>query len=535
MWLGGRMKIRSFTILLLVLLLAGCSSSGSSTDPVASLTLNPEGNSPLAALLAVSWDREFTVEVELDDGSESSVLVFDETALEHSLPVLGFKPDRSYTLRVSLHTRTGSLLRRIREPFMVTTGPLPEDMPEIELRSADSRKMEPGLTLFATALGGSYIVVVDSAGDVVWYLIPEPAFITDVRQLGGGNIMFMSNAEVMEVDMLGRTIRRFVPTLPGDPDPESGTRVDDPGGLGFHHEAYPLAGGGYLTLGEEIADVQHYHVSDTDPSVFDTVSVVSDTIVEFDEDGVVQSSVALLDILDTSRVSYESISRDPLNTNNRWTHGNAVIPAGGRDVVISSRNQNALVRLDRDTGEIKWILGTHENWSTPWDPYLLTPVGGDLEWPYHQHAPVWTPDGNLVLFDNGNHRASPYDGTMPMAFEDSYSRAVEYRVDGENMTVEQVWQYGAGLPEKLYSAFMGDADYLPVTDNVLITFGAVEGFGSVTSADMGRGKWQARIIEVSRDDADEVVFDLSVYVSAAEYAFGCYVYRAERIAGLYGE
>ena len=46
-------------------------------------------------------------------------------------------------------------------------------------------------------------------------------------------------------------------------------------------------------------------------------------------------------------------------------------------------------------------LGNHTDWGPEWQDYLLQPQG-DLRWPYHQHASTVTPDGTVLMFDNGN-------------------------------------------------------------------------------------------------------------------------------------
>ena len=47
-----------------------------------------------------------------------------------------------------------------------------------------------------------------------------------------------------------------------------------------------------------------------------------------------------------------------------------------------------------------------------------------------------------------------------MSLEDSYSRAVEYRVNEETMEVEQVWVYGPD-DEPFYGRYLGDVDWHP--------------------------------------------------------------------------
>jgi hypothetical protein len=98
------------------------------------------------------------------------------------------------------------------------------------------------------------------------------------------------------------------------------------------------------------------------------------------------------------------------------------------------------------------------------------------------------------------------------------------------MEVEQVWQYGQGIGEPLYSFFVGDADWMETTGNVLVTFGGISHTGGVPGSDLGLGTVHTRIIEVDHHRVPREVFDLLVYDPDGAIA----VYRSERIPNLYG-
>ena len=50
-----------------------------------------------------------------------------------------------------------------------------------------------------------------------------------------------------------------------------------------------------------------------------------------------------------------------------WTHANSVSYHAGTDLVlVSLRYQEAVISISRKTGELNWILGTHEDWGEPW-------------------------------------------------------------------------------------------------------------------------------------------------------------------------
>jgi len=249
-------------------------------------------------------------------------------------------------------------------------------------------------------------------------------------------------------------------------------------------------------------------------------------IVEFARDGTIVNEWSMLDLLDPFRLGYSSdggfwngFYQDNFDENGvsrDWSHGNAVIHDPADDsIIVSLRHQDAVVKFSRQTGELRWILGPHENWDLQFGEFLLTPLSDEDEkffFQYHQHAPKITDEGTIILYDNGNFRASPFDPTLPNA--DLFSRAVEYDINELTMEVEKVWEYGQFEDEIIFTPFVGDADSLPETGNVLITFGGIQ---SPTGT-------SARLIEVTRTTPAEKVFDLSI---------ASLQYRSERLPSLY--
>ena len=195
----------------------------------------------------------------------------------------------------------------------------------------------------------------------------------------------------------------------------------------------------------------------------------------------------LVNMLDTSRVGYNSLDLHDLGHD--WAHVNAVIYDPRDDsVIMSLRHQDAVVKFSRSTGKLKWILGPHANWSAKFKRFLLTPVGEPFEWQYHQHSPTITPSGTILLFDNGNFRASPFDGNTKTPNRQNYSRAVEYAIDEQKMEVRQVWEYGKYSEKRLFAGHIGDANWMKKTGNVLITFGGTSFIGGAQQGERGQGK-----------------------------------------------
>jgi hypothetical protein len=161
-------------------------------------------------------------------------------------------------------------------------------------------------------------------------------------------------------------------------------------------------------------------------------------------------------------------------------------------------------------------------------------VGTPFVWQYAQHSPIITPQGTLILFDNGNFRASPFDPSVPDA--NNYSRAVEYSINEQTMEVSQVWDYGrTNAAQRLYADHEGNAEPLPQTGNVLIDFAAVSYVNGVAPSPFGPAATMTRITEVTHDPVPQIVFDLaiSLYANTNVTYKDCETYRCHRIPDLY--
>ena len=338
--------------------------------------------------------------------------------------------------------------------------------------------------------------------------------------------------------MLGNVVAQWHATRTPKEIPEGSVGVDTET---FHHEILEMPSGHLLTLSSEVRNYDEYPSSTFDPEApKQFASVVGDVIVEFSRDGRVRRELKLLDILDPFRTGsgtglgggfWREIYGDLVEgTLIDWAHTNAVFfDPETNAFIISTRVQDAVVKIDADSGEIVWILGQHDRWSSPWSDYLLSPQG-ELEWPNHQHASMVTPRGTVLMFDNGTNRDGPLEQAPPPS--DSYSRAVEYEIDEEAMEVRQVWEYRGGDSEPFYSSFISDADWLPLTENVLITAGGLITDASGVATEAATGRRSARIMEMTHESPPEKVFELIVEGDSS--AGGWHVYRAQRIPSLYG-
>ena len=505
---------------------------------------NPSGNAPLTALIEFETDEPAYAVLTIDDrdaGEVRTITPSTELSTTHRVPVLGVLPASTVQLEVVAVDAAGNASDVVRRTWL--TPELPLVFPPITLQPiAQPGPIEPGVTLFdADSPGPSgpattgMIVAIDERGRVVWYYVGEPG-IGDIRQLPNGNLMYMyGRYGLVEIDMLGNVVHHWwASRLNGANAPAASTPVDADS---FHHDVLPLDRedtADFIVLSSELRTLPNYPQSYTNPAqLCPTKDVVGDVLLWLDRDGKVVRELSLFDVLDPYRISWDSFNRfwDPVYQRSTadWSHANAIVrdPADG-NLVVSLRHQDATIKIDIETGALLWILGDPGGWQPPWSDVLLTGVpsvpGGTFEWPYHAHAPDFTPWGTFLLFDNGVGRAIPPVAQMPE--EERYSRVVELDVDEGAGDVRLSWSYGR--PGGWYSFFLGDADLMPVTGNVLICDGGKsEPYGETGS----RGF--ARLVEVTRTTPHEVVWEVTIKDTTNNPPVNWNVYRAERLASLY--
>lgn len=537
-------RLRSgFRAALLALVVAACGGGRPGPRILAGPTLIPSPNpaAPLAATIDVETDVPVKVELAIDDGERttrvSPNLAF---ATQQTVLVLGIPADHEASIEVAVVDADGN---RTVAPAKVEwrTPPLPSGFPPVKVTVRDPKRMEPGVTFFNARGSGppavpptsAYLIMVDDLGRVVWFL-ESKRDIVSATHLRNGNLLYLSGRQLaIEVDLFGNTVQQwYASRVSTDEMPEGATKVDVDT---LHHDLYELpagAGADFIALSTELREYDDYpyneHYQDMGRH---RANVVGDVIVEFDRDGKVVRRVPLLNALDPRRVCYDSLEDFWNRTYNDvetddWAHANAVLidPKDG-NYVVSCRNQDAVIKLERATGKVMWILGPPMNWRSPWRERWLRPEGEPFAWSYHQHAPVILPNGDIALFDNGNGRATP--PMIELREGARYSRAVIYRIDEKAQTVRQVWSYGSPA-EPWYSFFLGNVVPMPRTGNLLVTDG-----GKQISPSVRQG--YARVFEVTRSERPEIVFELVVRDEAPLDASSWNVYRSERLKSVYPE
>lgn len=559
------MRIRAGAVAALsfILIVGACSSDaddGASTetsepsvnpDATATVTVDPVPANTLTAAVSIDASEAVSATVTVD-GDVSFEVPPGAVAEEQRIPVVGMHPNSSYELDVELLDEEGRIVEHDGASLTFETGDIPERNPEVRVEVFDAEAVSPGYTMFNFIdLGGlqgtdelppedapqfGTIMIVDEIGEPVWYFTADRV-LADARMLDNGNFLFEhADISAYEVNLFGEVVNEWggriateIDPLDANGRPRVGPDVIPVDIDAMHHEHLVLPNGNHLTLTTELRVIEGFPepLCGEDPATFaGDYHLVGDIAVEFDpETGEVVKSFNLFDYFDPtvditpfdvcdgpSFVFPNSLYRDRDPEAEDWTHANSVILDEERNaLIISVRHVDTVIAIrysDDDSGsegDLLWKL-SHT---------------GDLEmlddgfFTYHQHAAEVWPDGSILIYDNGNLRAS-HETDGP----DS-TRVVRYEIDDEAKTARTVWELPSVVNgEEVFATFVGDADLLD-NGNVLITDGAVVGqVGDVS----------AQILEVTPElpEGGTPVWQLQILGGQNWGA-----YRAERLPTLY--
>ncbi len=474
------MKINSYRLLaILVLALYACSddetpNSDDDGGPLlesefiesSSVHLNPTGYAPLTAILSLETTEAVSVELSVigRKGSASTITRrFNGTNTTFELEILGLYANYDNQVEINLLDGSGTVLET--QTISVQTAPLIAEMPEITI-DVPSNASEPVYN-FVNYFGVVALerfrpqrpFIFDQFGDIRWYLdfsshpiLFDLFYDNGMTRLQNGNLLFGDGLTqtIYEIDMLGRIANSW--SLQGN---------------GFHHHVIEKPDGNLLVT-----------INDA------SKSTVEDVIVELDRSsGAFVTTWDLNNSLDNSRRAWPT---DLADLEFDWFHANSIEYSETDDEIIVSGRTQGIVKLNAQN-EVSYILAPHREWNTSGlgtelSQFLLTPLDAndqpitdadvldgrinhpDFEWSWYQHSPILMPNGNLMVFDNGDNRN--YINFGP------YSRAVEYEIDEVNKTIKQVWSYGKDRGEETYARIVSKVSYVPENNSVLFTPGS---------------------------------------------------------------
>lgn len=466
-----------------------------------SVILDPYNASPLTAVVIFTTEEEVGGTINVKGKlPENDIKGTFPKAKEHIVPVYGLYNGDTTQVELTLEDgRTNTLEITTEKRENISIGTIETEM--FEASAYDYSKLT-----FALSSGGSFVAL-DAAGDIRWFY--NGGGTLGAHQLANGHLMMPTTftlktmyykSGLQEVDLSGKIYREYA--IPG----------------GMHHDFQELPNGNLLVAGDS-----------------PDLSTVEDYIVEIDrETGEVVWELNMADILAKEDGTSTSALIDGGHEND-WFHNNAVWYDEKTDtILLSARHLDAIVGVKKADKSLAWILGDPTGWELD-KKYFFTPVGDDFEWQYAQHQVTMLDNGDIMMFDNGTAKVKAVDAENKVMGDEVYSRAVIYRINTEDMTIEQVFQYGKERGPEWYSDWISGAISMDGTQNNLwVTAGSNLYSEEEDSHDYGPGAMMTpNLIKTSHIDNlinGELVYEIKI----SDPGFAALTYRSLRI-DLYSE
>ncbi len=495
-------------------------------------------HAPLVARMSMKTSGADETRVRIEQNGDAWTITFPAT--DGRCLLAGFHPEGEARLAVQVAGQDGAATWRKPLAHRLKDVPAsPPEMPPLQTHVFQPHRMA-GRSTFATGCRRAFgritdmsaaqrkrythrgmLIAVDNCGRMRWMRNLGRHAARMEQSANGTLIVHDTDPSSGRIDVAGDVIRtRYAARRPQEAE-EGRIPVD---ARSQHHQPHQMPNGSILALSAHARRMNDWPASVRDPDNSRAGrDIVGDMVVEVTPEGEVVWSWDGCDHLDPYRIGCDALDaywhvRGFPGAADR-THGNGVAYDESDDsVLVSLRPQDCMLKIDRKSGETVWILGDHDRWPARLQGKLLTPLGENFRWPWHMHNPRITSKGAIVLVHNGIYGARPGNERIP--FHKSFSRGVAYRVDKDAMSVEQVWSSAltdADVKERAWT--MGDAHRPEDGDTALVIHSPAmpHGRDDIGMDEDDRSQRyvsefpsHARILECSRKDIGDIVFDMTV-------------------------
>ncbi len=437
-------------------------------EPVlVTMTLRTNPDSTIVPFADVVSESPANVRIEFsnDDVGTWTTQTSLERGTNVTVPVAGLRGSTRYTLQAVAILSDGRELRSPEVPWV--TGVIPDEVRDfaepgglVDFRASGDPLRTDGFTIIApggsrmlTYLDFRMLVGLDPWGEVVWYRdwssshVGPGELVDDGRAIGQ-----VGSGETVVYGPSGALLRT----------------VSDVGGTSVFAM---LPTGSVLSMINWRVYIDHPEFGDEQP-------ILGTLLTENPAEGGANTwEWYAHEHLDTSYFPGVLSQTLELDGDRDWLHHSGVaFDMDTEQLLLSFRNVSWVCAVSYPRGSVQWTLGENGDFS-------LT----SGTWFKNQHAATLIDGNRVLLYDNGNEKDP----------SERFSRAVEYELDFETMTAEEVWAYDLGI----YTSSQGDADRL-ANGNTLVA-----GAGS-RSADM-------RVVEVTPDG--EVVWEINTNPDVTTY------------------
>lgn len=337
--------------------------------------------------------------------------VYSDSTQNHLIRLINMVAETEYRYEVIGTIENCSY---VSDTMSFSTGKLPEGLPEVDLLVSDI-DFEGYLFFNSYQPGG--VFAINSKGQIVWYELSYHA--VKVSTLTPNSYAgLLGNSDFIEKDFWGNELRHS-------------KYLSDFYNIA-HHEIFINYNNQVVVL---LDDYQYFDFSSIGGGTEDAVK--SDAIAIFAADGTEVWRWRIFDVV------HPADDPNILTTRTDWTHCNSVAYDVDGNLLLSVRNFNQIWKINRQDGSLIWKLGVNGDFEMDADDYF-----------YHQHAAHITPNGDVMIFDNG--KAETYH---------ERSRVLSLNVNQATMNASARIKFE--LPEAYFSQFQSNC-VLMGTDKVLI-------------------------------------------------------------------
>lgn len=275
------------------------------------------------------------------------------------------------------------------------------------------------------------------------------------------------------------------------------SRLDDPRLINFHHE---MARGKTGFLAELDARVGGVLLIE---SIVAEIDISGRVLKEWDLGQIFRAAMR------AGGDNPDNFVRDGID----WFHMNSAIYDAHDNTLLVSSRENFVVKLDYDTGAIRWLLGdTSKHWYVNY-PSLralaLRVTEGKA--PIGQHTLSVAPNRELLLFNNGLASLNQPAGA-PAGHNRSYSTPSRYAIDDKARTAREVWTW--------------DADRALLSDVCSSAYETAPGQYLLAYSSLA-ARTQARLVAL--DSAGQVAFDYAYPSEVCNTVFIAEPFRLEAL------
>jgi hypothetical protein len=342
---------------------------------------------------------------------------------EATVPVFGLYADYNNTVRITVkQIYRKAITTTVRMQTAAYTGYFSAET-RIDVTPRDAAiPLDYSYMLVKHLYNGLGPVVLDIDGNIRW--VGRPGMNSQGAYFWNGSIYldnsegFSAGSKLFRMDMTGAL-----------------TDVADyasEGVWGFHHN-YDLGKVGLLI----------------EPNItVDGAVHVESTILEINKSGTILDRWNITQIVRDAMVAGNDDPSNFVRDGDDWLHINASTYWAAKNTLVVSGREDFVIGIGYNDKQIKWILGDlSKAWATypSLRAYALTMAPGSIA-PIGHHAVSITPDGNLMLFDNGYGSFAH----TPAGDNHSYSAPRKYSINLATRTATEVWNFKHS--ESIFSA-----------------------------------------------------------------------------------